>query len=86
MILHSTWWRLFYFYSKNQSLGPLSKHKLQTKEIPKEKVVNIDYTRIRKIDLNPPPIFSESSIGMQRLVPGKLISDSTHHTNGQIKS
>ena len=40
---------------------------------------------IREIDLKPPEIHGRNTVGLNRIVNDKIITDSTHHRNGEIK-
>ena len=40
---------------------------------------------IREIDMDPPEIYGKNSFGLKRLVTDRIMTDSTHHKNGEIK-
>lgn len=42
-------------------------------------------TYIREIDLDPPEIHGKNNLGLKRLVTDKIMTDSSHHKNGEIK-
>lgn len=41
--------------------------------------------KIREIDLEPPEVHGRNVVGMKRILTEKVITDSTHHKNGEIK-
>lgn len=40
---------------------------------------------IREIDLEPPEIHGRNNVGMRRILTDRILTDSTHHKNGEIK-
>jgi len=54
--------------------------------MPEPQKYKIDLTRVRSIDINPPPIFGRNDEDLQRLVKQKVKTDSMHHLNNRIKT
>lgn len=44
-----------------------------------------ELARIREIDLDPPEIHGRNNVGMRRILTDRILTDSTHHKNGEIK-
>lgn len=58
---------------------------LQSKKLPEQTRFTQEMKGIREIDLNPPLIYGKNQLGMKRILADKILTDSSHHENGEIK-
>lgn len=65
--------------------GNKIEYQLQSKRIPLQTTDEAAKNIIREVETAPPPIFGQNDLGLKRIQPNTLITDSSHHKNGQIK-